>query len=345
MRKLMSIIGTRPQYIKVAMVDKALRASGNFEHIIVDTGQHYDNNMSKDFIWELGIDKNRCFSLPLNDPFHCESSVIGIASIRAGLQRVDDRLNDEMFARENGGCLKDDMVISRSFVRGLDAVLVYGDTNSTFAGALYAIERGTPYFHVEAGLRCGNLDVVEERNRITVDMHSEINFCVNEKALSGRKDVVVGDVTYDAFLAYGGKQSNRHGPSLATIHRRENLSSREKLLSALAQASSACSPFGQIIFPVHPHTRDKIKEYGLKVPDNITTVSPIGYKDTLRILSRAPYCITDSGGLYKDALYSGVSCTVLRGEHEYGWATEASDFGDGHAAEKIVEELERHYDL
>lgn len=301
--KILTIVGARPQFIKAAPVSKALRAAGHAEHL-VHTGQHYDQTMSQVFFDELGIPQP---DVNLN---------IGSASHGKQTGEMLMRL-EEVIQEQNP-----------------DWALVYGDTNSTLAGALAAIKLHVPVAHVEAGLRSFNRDMPEEHNRVLTDHCSALLFCPTQTALDNlaREGVklgvhLVGDTMYDAVLQFAeiarerstilkdlGLKRGRY--LLATVHRPYNTDVSENLsniLSAFAETGET------IVFPAHPRTRKKIAELGefINLAPNIIMISPVGYLDMLLLEQNARLILTDSGGIQKEAYFFAVPCVTLRPETEW----------------------------
>jgi UDP-GlcNAc3NAcA epimerase len=333
--KVVSVIGTRPQYVKAAVVTRALRTDGRFDEVTIDTGQHYDPEMSAFLLDELP-DVQPARNLDIHGGAEHEVLARMISS-------VGDALEEEQ----------------------PDAVLVYGDTNSTLAGALAASSLDVRVAHVEAGLRSFNRSMREERNRVLVDHVSELLFCptptaVDNLAREGISRGVhhVGDVMYDAALAAREKVADSpiDDPphAVATVHRAENTddpAALEKVLGYLREAAA----HHPILLPLHPRTRHAIDAAALST-DGLSVSEPIGYLDMTRRLMTAPVVYTDSGGLQKEAYFARVPCVTLRDETEWaetieaGWnrlwtvaeyepRREIPDYGDGHAGQAIVDVL------
>jgi len=300
-----SVVGARPQFIKAAPVGKALRAAGHTE-VLVHTGQHYDDEMSAVFFRELDIPE--------------PDYNLGVGSGSHGWQtgQILMRL-EEVLLKEKP-----------------DWVLVYGDTNSTLAGALAACKLRIPLAHVEAGLRSFNREMPEEHNRVLTDHCSDLLFCPTQTAVDNlakegiTKGVhLVGDTMYDAVLQFGEIARQRSmilqdlglkskGYLLATVHRPYNTDNPENLRNILA----AFAEIGEsIIFPVHPRTRERIAEFGLNNPKsefrNPKFIDPVGYLDMLVLEQHARMILTDSGGMQKEAYFFGVPCVTLRPETEW----------------------------
>ena len=301
--KILTVVGARPQFIKAAPVSKALRAAGHVEHL-VHTGQHYDQAMSQVFFDELDI--------PQPDVN------LGIGSASHGKQTGEMLMRLEQVIQEQNP----------------DRALVYGDTNSTLAGALAAIKLHVPVAHVEAGLRSFNREMPEEHNRVLTDHCSALLFCptqtaVDNLAREGVKQGVhlVGDTMYDAVLQFAEIARERStilqdlglkGESylLATVHRPYNTDVPENLSNILA----AFAEIGEtIVFSVHPRTRKKIAELGelKKLAPNIKMITPVGYLDMLLLEQNARLILTDSGGMQKEAYFFAVPCVTLRPETEW----------------------------
>ena len=326
--KVVAIVGARPQFVKAAVVSRALRAAG-IQEILVHTGQHYDDNMSRVFFEELQIPA----------PDHN----LGIGSGSHGAQTGKMLEAIEQVLTQNQP----------------DFVLVYGDTNSTLAGALAAAKLHIPVAHVEAGLRSFNRRMPEEINRVLTDHVSALLFTPTETADKNlhnegipRGVHRVGDVMYDAVLFYRdlakknasvlkNLQLQPRQYILATIHRAENTDDPERLreiFSALIELASATP----IVLPLHPRTRKILDSSGaLKnssaAAKNLRLIEPISYLNMLALESEAKTILTDSGGVQKEAFFFRVPCVTLRDETEWvetveaGWNTIV-----GMAASKIV---------
>ncbi len=354
MKKIITVIGARPQFVKAAVVSREFRHRGGVREILVHTGQHYDDAMSEVFFRELEIEKPR-YNL-------------GIGSLGHGAM--------------TGRQLE---ALERVFVdEGPDVVLVYGDTNSTLAGALAAVKLHIPVAHVEAGLRSFNRRMPEEINRVVVDHVSTTLFAPTEAAVAnlrreGIADSLIhrtGDVMYDVALYFGERAAKESrvletlGATpgqyvLATIHRQENVDD-PSTLQVIMDGFGGCGM--RVVLPMHPRTRKQIAEAGTAVPGNLTIVDPVGYIDMSRLEQCAALIATDSGGVQKEAFFAQVPCVTLREETEWvelvelGWncvvpprsaeaiaaairervgsrGVPASPYGDGHAAGAIVERL------
>ncbi|UCD39270.1 MAG: UDP-N-acetylglucosamine 2-epimerase (non-hydrolyzing) [Fidelibacterota bacterium] len=304
--KIVSVLGARPQFIKAAPVTRALGQAGHRE-ILLHTGQHYDYGMSKIFFDELDIPEP-----DIN---------LGVGS--------------DSHAAQTGGMLMgiEDVLLAEK----PDWTLVYGDTNSTLAGALAAAKLHIPVAHVEAGLRSYNREMPEEHNRVLTDHCADMLFAptktaVDNLAAEGISQGVhkVGDTMYDALLQFLDLAHQRSGilddlglePKgyfLTTVHRPSNTDIWENLRAILAALRVLEEP---VIFPVHPRARAKIDEIDgelqLSAPDcNVQLIEPVGYLDMLRLQENARAILTDSGGMQKEAYFLKVPCITLR--HETEW--------------------------
>jgi UDP-N-acetylglucosamine 2-epimerase len=299
--KVLSIVGARPQFIKAAPVSRALRARGLAE-VLVHTGQHYDRNMSALFFDELNIPEPH-YNLEVGSGPH-------------GWQ------TGQMLAR-----IEEVLVAERPAW-----VLVYGDTNSTLAGALAAVKLHIPVAHVEAGLRSFNRAMPEEHNRVLTDHAADLLFCPTQTAVEHLTAEGVthgvhltGDVMYDAVLYNSALAQTRStvlqrlamtsgNYSLATVHRPQNTDDPETL-AAILRAFSELR--GTIVFPAHPRTRDALAGHRLQLPSNVRLIDAVGYLDMLVLEKNARLILTDSGGVQKEAYFFGVPCVTLREETEW----------------------------
>ncbi|MCB4755535.1 MAG: UDP-N-acetylglucosamine 2-epimerase (non-hydrolyzing) [Elusimicrobia bacterium] len=305
--KIVTIVGARPQFVKAASLSKILRT--RFREVLVNTGQHYDFYMSQIFFDQLAIPKPD-YNLGVGSGSHAWQT-------GALLTRIE-----KVLLREKP-----------------DWVLVYGDTNSTLAGALAAAKLRIPLIHVEAGLRSHDMSMPEEVNRIITDHVSTLLFCPTKTATNNlKKEGIakgvynVGDVMCDAFLDYIRKIKSRGRETyippkpyaLATIHRAGNTDSKIVLKHILRA-------FGQIPMPIyfliHPRTLKAIKKLRIQIPKNIRIKKPKGYLDMLALEKGATLILTDSGGVQKEAYFCHVPCLTLRDNTEwtetlsYGWNT------------------------
>jgi UDP-GlcNAc3NAcA epimerase len=300
--KLLTVIGARPQFIKAAVVGAALeRQAPQLRNVTVHTGQHYDANMSDVFFEQLGIPR----------PDH----YLGIGGLTNGA------MTGRMIERVEAVLLQERP----------DAVLVYGDTDSTLAGALAAAKLHIPVAHVEAGLRSFDQCMPEEINRVLTDHVSSVLYTTSEvadanlKAESIRGAVVqVGDVMFDACLAFAqaARSAEVELPSkpffLGTLHRASTtddpamLDNAVRVFEALAQGSP-------MVIPLHPRTRNRLQAAGLldRLQARCTVLEPVGYLEMLKLLHGCAGVATDSGGLQKEAFYTGKRCLVLRDRTEW----------------------------
>ena len=299
--KIASVVGARPQFIKAAPVSREVRRH-NVE-ILIHTGQHYDETMSDVFFEVLEIPRPD-YNLGVGSGSHA----VQTAEMMRGLEGVLEK-------------------------EAPDLVLVYGDTNSTLAGALVAAKRHVPVGHVEAGLRSFNRTMPEEINRVMSDHLSELLFCPTQTAVDNlRREGItkgvhlVGDVMYDVALhsaqaARGRDIVERLGlrPGdyvLVTLHRPGNVDDRETL-RGIVDALVRCGR--PVVFPVHPRTRKNLEAFGLweALRGKVTAIDPVDYLDFLALLMKAQKVATDSGGVQKEAYFFGVPCVTLRDETEW----------------------------
>ncbi len=358
--RLLTVIGARPQFIKAAPFSAVFRQQ--HKEILVHTGQHYDANMSDVFFNELGIPK--------------PEYNLGVGSGNHGVQtgRMLEKIEELLLCEKP------------------DGMLVYGDTNSTLAGALAASKLHIPVFHIEAGLRSFNMIMPEEQNRILTDHISTILSCPTQTAVDNlaREGITkgvhnTGDVMYDAVLynieiaksrfSWDKLISDMHvlegsvlnltakNYYLATVHRAENTDDKRRLCAIFEAFSEMDMP---VLMPIHPRTRKLILQYDI-IPTNVILIEPVGYLPMLMLTSNAKKVLTDSGGLQKEAWMLETPCVTIREQTEWietlecGWNVlvhvnkedilnkamntkpdinkRGNPFGDGHAAEKIVEVL------
>jgi len=315
MRKIVTIVGARPQFIKAAALSRVLRANG-LEEILVHTGQHYDRELSELFFEELDIPRP-------NHHLDVGSGTHG-AQTGAMLQRLEP-----IIAAESP-----------------DWVLVYGDTNSTLAGALAAAKLNRAVAHVEAGLRSFNRAMPEEINRVLTDHVSSLLFCPTSTAVKNlaREGITtgvhhVGDVMKDVAVHMAQRAENRSRFSgdpqaversfiLVTIHRAENTDAPERM-RAIVEALESLAEEMTVLFPVHPRTRARMDASGLKLA-KVRTLEPLGPLDMAFLERRAAVIVTDSGGVQKEAYFHGTPCVTVRTETEWvetvesGWNRLAS---------------------
>jgi UDP-N-acetylglucosamine 2-epimerase len=339
--RVLSVVGNRPQFVKSAALSTALLAAG-IEEVVVHTGQHYDRELSDVFFEELGLSEPR-YRLDLHtaDPDEMQP---GIA---------------DAVRRESP-----------------DLVLVYGDTNSTLAGARAAVDVSVPLAHVEAGLRSGDLSMPEEHTRIEVDRIAWLLFCpddhsrsrLTEEGVLGRVHVV-GDVMADASLRLAPIARERfpvpfepQSYAVATVHRQANV-----FQPRLGRIVEGLNRIGErVVFPAHPRTRAQIERGGLELEPHVRLIEPLSYLELASLASQARVIVTDSGGLQKEAYWYGVPCVTLRPSTEWVGTVKAGAnalvdddpdalveavanaampekrpvlYGDGHASERIAQVL------
>lgn len=305
--KILTVIGARPQFIKAAAVTHAFAQHNTIQEILLHTGQHFDNNMSEVFFEELGIPKP-AYNLGIGGGLHGAMTGMQLAGI------------EEVLLQEKP-----------------DWVLVYGDTNSTLAGALAAAKLHIPVAHVEAGLRSFNRKMPEEINRVVTDHISTVLFAPTTTALQNLKQEgipdekchLVGDVMFDAALLFGEKAKqhsqvlNKLGITaknylLATIHRAENTNDLQRL-TVIVESLNEVSEQQTIIWPIHPRTRKILTHTNLldKISQSIQLIEPVGYLDMVMLEQNASVIVTDSGGVQKEAFFYEVPCVTLRDETEW----------------------------
>jgi len=347
--KILNVVGARPQFIKAAAVSRAFRARPAIDDVLIHTGQHYDPEMSDVFFAQLG--------LPEPDRYLGIGSGTHAAQTAAMLIALERAIIEEH----------------------PDLVLIYGDTNTTLAGALAAAKIDVPIGHVEAGMRSFNRAMPEEVNRVLADHVAAVHFCPTRTAVDnltaeGVVDGVhlVGDVMADVLylslphrrpgaLAEAGVAPD--GYYLLTLHRAGNTDDPARLDAILRAASKLDAP---VVFPVHPRTRNAMERAGIRAEGSLRQAPPVGYLDFLALEAEARAILTDSGGVQKEAYLLGIPCVTLRAETEWpetvvaGWnvladadadailagveRTPPSDrpdlFGDGRAAERIADVCE-----
>lgn len=355
MIKIVSIVGARPQFIKVKPIIDELKKK-RIKHILIHTGQHYDYQMSKVFFDELKIPKPN-YNLEVGSSSHGKQTAMM-------LEKVEKVL----------------------FKEKPDIVIVYGDTNSTLAGALAAVKLNIPVAHIEAGLRSFRKDMPEEINRVVTDHVSTLLFCPTSNALKNLKKegvtkgaFFVGDVMLDVFKAGIRKIGQKiikklklipREYMLLTIHRQENTND-SKVLIRMLRSLNECG--NKIVFPVHPRTNSiliKRPEYYKNTLGNLIFIKPVSYTEMLALESNAKMILTDSGGVQKEAYFFKVPCLTLRRETEWietlgdGWnktigfepksikcALEFNKlsfnqkplFGGGHSARSIVKIIVQYF--
>lgn len=299
--KVLTVIGARPQFIKAAAVSKALREHGGFDEVILHTGQHFDHRMSQVFFDELKIPMPK-FHLDINSLSH------GAMTGRM-LEGIENILMDEK----------------------PDAVLVFGDTNSTLAGALAASKLHIPVAHVEAGLRSFNKRMPEEINRILTDHVSSLLFAPSSVAIDNLKTEGIpaskihwtGDVMLDAVVLFKPVAIRKADVALPdgrfvllTFHREENTSDDERIRAIVAAANEVAKEI-PVVFPAHPRTKKRMESLSLPVSPDIRMIPPVGYLEMLALESKASLIVTDSGGVQKEAYFNNIPCVTIRTETEW----------------------------
>lgn len=301
--KIFTIVGARPQFVKAAVVSRAFANYDEIEEQIIHTGQHHDQNMSDIFFEEMEIPRP-AYNLGIHGKGH--GAMTG--QMLEGLEGL--------FMRHQP-----------------DLVIVYGDTNSTLAGALAATKLHIPIAHIEAGLRSFNMQMPEEVNRILTDRVSNFLFCPTDAAIENlskegypfgnMKVVLSGDVMQDAAMYYAGKSAlhstiikdlNLGKFILCTLHRAENTDD-EGRLSSIMNALSQINNEIPVVLPLHPRTKKIIAERGIKTDVHI--INPVGYFDMLELIKHSSLVMTDSGGLQKEAYFFQKHCVTLREETEW----------------------------
>ncbi|APM40408.1 non-hydrolyzing UDP-N-acetylglucosamine 2-epimerase [Clostridium kluyveri] len=298
--KILTVVGARPQFIKASAVSNVIRKC--HEEILVHTGQHYDENMSQVFFEELNIPRPD-YNLEVGSGNHGKQT--GTMLIKL----------EDIYIKEKP-----------------DFVLVYGDTNSTLAGALCASKLLIPLAHVEAGLRSFNRKMPEEQNRVITDRLSNILFVPTDSAAEnlkreGIKEGIynVGDVMFDAILNFKKLAENKNEIIkelalqdkeyiLTTIHRAENTNYIERLKNIVEALNECGKP---VVLPLHPRTKKYMTDYGLKFNDNIKVIEPIGYLEMINLEMNSQKIVTDSGGVQKEAFFMKKPCITMRDETEW----------------------------
>lgn len=353
MKRILTIVGARPQFIKAAAISHIIKEKyfNSLQEDILHTGQHYDQSLSGRFFSELDLPQPK-YNLGVGSCSHGRQTALMLGGI-------EDILLDNPY----------------------DGVLVYGDTNSTLAGALAAAKLHIPVYHVEAGLRSFNCDMPEELNRILTDHASHLLFAPTKTAVQNLKNegfneekiIFSGDVMLDNVRYYSSVHSLGLNANtefiLATIHRNFNTDIPERLTNILSAINDISELFHtEILFPLHPRTRKAIDSMNLTYNTNhIRFIEPLSYLETLSALQKARLVLTDSGGLQKETNFSGKACVILRPETEWVELVEDGSailadadrqkivesarklidktiepnrlFGDGNAAEIIVKKI------
>lgn len=301
--KILTVVGARPQFVKAAILSRLIAKEPNIKEVLVHTGQHFDQNMSEVFFTEMDIPKPQ-YMLSINNLSH------GAMTGRM-LEEIEKVL----------------------LVEKPDYVMVYGDTNSTLAGALAAKKLHIKIAHVEAGLRSFNMRMPEEVNRILTDRISDILFCPSDTSAnnlraegmggSGNRIEKVGDIMYDSVLYYS-KKINAHSKVskmyeankfvLCTLHRAENTDDVGRFKNII-KALNCLNEEIPVVLPLHPRTRNIISKLNIDV--NFDIIDPLGYFDMLSMLQKCVLVMTDSGGLQKEAFFFRKYCLTLRDETEW----------------------------
>ena len=305
MKKIITILGARPQFVKAAVLSRIIAEKNDFEEVIVHTGQHYDVNMSDIFFTEMEIPLPK-YNLNINGLSH------GVMTGQM-MEKIEEVL---LYEKPH-------------------AIIVYGDTNSTIAGALAAKKLGIKVVHIEAGLRSFNMKMPEEINRILTDRISDLLFCPTDTAVYNLKmegydnfDARViksGDIMKDAveyYSEFSEEKSNiisdlklqDRSFVLATIHRQENTDDLDKLRS-IFEGLELISKEKKVVVPLHPRTRKVLENNNLIY--NVEIIDPVGYFDMLELLKHCLLVITDSGGLQKEAFFNKKPCIIAREETEW----------------------------
>ena len=335
--RIVSIVGARPQFIKAATVSRAIAAHNEaragivIDEKLVHTGQHYDENMSQVFFDELEIPRP-AYNLGVGSGTHAEQT-----------GRMLERIEKVLLGEKP------------------DIVLVYGDTNSTLAGALTAAKLHMPVGHVEAGLRSFVRAMPEELNRVVTDHVSRLLFCPTPTAVANlaREGISrgvhqVGDVMYDSVLFYARKVAPleestlrrlgfaRKAYYLATVHRAENTDRRERLAGIFAAFDRIASEACPVVVPLHPRTVKCLRQYGLETGKSVRVIDPASYLEMVVLEKNACQVLTDSGGVQKEAYFLGVPCVTLRDETEWVETVEAGwNILAGCNSDAIVEAVSR----
>ncbi len=293
--KLVIVVGARPQFIKCAPLAK--KNQNNHELIIINSGQHYDENMSDVFFNEMKIPKPD-YDLGISSGLHGEQT----AKILAETEPI---LLDEK----------------------PDYVIVFGDTNTTLAATLAATKLCIPVVHIESGLRSYDRAMPEEQNRVVTDHLASLLACPTQTAVDNlakegiiKGVIYTGDLMFDAIKLYKQMYESREivskysDFSMLTLHRPSNVDNKEQLIKILKVLDDLGHHF---IFPIHPRTRKKISDFGILLPKNIEVINPLGYLDMMAMTSKANTLFTDSGGLQKEAFFLDVKCVTLRDTTEW----------------------------
>lgn len=302
--KVLTVIGARPQFVKAAALSREFAKHKNVQEIIVHTGQHFDVNMSDIFFEEMEIPKPK---------YHLDINSVGHGAMTGRmLEGIEKVLLEE----------------------SPDLLLVYGDTNSTIAGALAAKKLQIKVAHVEAGLRSFNMKMPEEVNRILTDRISDYLFCPTQTAIDNLENegynsidtqiIKSGDVMQDAATFYAEKSEEKSSVVqeydlgeyiLATLHRADNTDDRKRLSDIVGALNEIHSTICPIVLPLHPRTKAKLKSHDLKL--NVTLIDPVGYFDMIELIKNSSLVMTDSGGLQKEAFFFQKNCVTMRDQTEW----------------------------
>jgi UDP-GlcNAc3NAcA epimerase len=301
--KILTILGTRPQFIKAGAFSNYIKNNSSIKEIIADSGQHYDASMSSSFFEEMQIPKPK---------YNFNAGGLSHAKMTAKILEKSEEV----------------ILIEKP-----DFVIVYGDTNTTIGASLAAAKLDVPISHIEAGLRSFRNNQPEEINRILTDRISKFLFCPSDLAVlnlkhegivSSKERVVknVGDIMQESILLFKDtlkptdyiKNLVNDNFILLTLHRQENVDSKEiltELFSTIAEINR------KVLFPIHPRTKKRIEEFGIVLPKNIHILDPLSYGDIIFLIGNADFIMTDSGGLQKESYFLGKRCLVLREETEW----------------------------
>lgn len=301
--KILTIIGARPQFIKASVVSRAIEARDGISEVIIHTGQHFDANMSEVFFDQLGIPKPD-YQLNINSGSH-------------------GAMTGRMLEAIETICMQEQP----------DRVMVYGDTNSTLAGALAAAKLHIPVVHIEAGLRSFNMQMPEEINRILTDQVSDILCCPTDTAVSNLKKegfdnkpvkvINVGDVMQDSSQLFAKnaikgdalKELTDDHFILATLHRAENTDNPDRLYAIVDALNHIHKHIKPVVLPLHPRTKKMISSLGLKL--EVQLLEPVGYLEMIWLLEHCELVVTDSGGVQKEAFFFKKPCVTMRDQTEW----------------------------
>lgn len=326
MQRILTIIGARPQFIKASVVSRAIQQTDGIEEIMLHTGQHFDANMSDIFFNQLNIPRPH-IQLDIHGGSHGEMTGRMLAEIEQAL-----------------------------LIHKPNRVLVYGDTNSTLAGALAAAKLHIPVAHVEAGLRSFNMQMPEEINRILTDQVSDLLFCPTDTAVKNLNNegfankpvqvLQVGDVMQDSALLFAEKAAAPAGEFpegfiLATLHRAENTDNPQRLAAIVSALNILHKTVASVVLPLHPRTRKLIAQHGLEL--NVHLIDPVGYFEMVWLLDHCNLVLTDSGGVQKEAFFFGKACVTMRDQTEWVELIEAgANELVGADTSKIIEAASRN---